>query len=152
MGCREGSAAGKPKVYSETPLQALSVTMWAFGKLRLYIQPPLAEMLINTFHQGIVEGAMEHPQAISNVLWACASLGYAPSAMTLQDLKVVLRCCIHGKMAGYAQDCACQCHRPCCHLPSCLPMHTLCNNHTMLSNAEFRWSPNWQDALDLHLA
>lgn len=130
--------------------------MWAFGKLRLYVQPPLAERLINTFHQGMVEGAAKHPQLITNVLWACASLGYAPSAATLQDLKVFIPMLLHPKKwLSMDQAYADQHHWSCSNMvlvavmpanadlmpgPYCFPM------------LMFRWSPNWQDALHLHLA
>ena len=50
---------------------------------------------VEFFHQGIMRGA-DDPKGISLMLWACASLGYAPSAAMLVDFKVTpLHCTSH---------------------------------------------------------
>ena len=67
-------------------MQSLSVTMCAFATLRLHIAPSLAELILTRFYQGLVQGADE-PQGLSNVLWACASLGYLPPPHMLQQFK-----------------------------------------------------------------
>ncbi len=71
---------------SAANMQSLSVAMCAFAYLRLHIEPALAELIITRFYQGLVQG-VDEPQGVSNVLWACASLGYLPPPHMLQCFK-----------------------------------------------------------------
>ena len=42
-------------------------------------------------HRGVMQ-AFDDRQAIHNMLWACATLGYVPSTRMLQDFEVTLLC------------------------------------------------------------
>ena len=72
-------------------LQSFQNIMWGFGTLRFFVPPQLAETIVAALHRGVVQGS-DDPQAIHNILWACATLGYVPSKHMLQDFKVTLLC------------------------------------------------------------
>ncbi|KAL3146839.1 hypothetical protein ABBQ38_014813 [Trebouxia sp. C0009 RCD-2024] len=58
-------------------MQSLAVVMTAFATMRLHIDASVAELLLKRFYEGTLQGADE-PQGLSNLLWACASLGFCP--------------------------------------------------------------------------
>ena len=57
-------------------MQCLSVVMVAFATLRFYT-PSVAELVVRRFHEGLLKGS-DQPQGLSNLIWACASLGFCP--------------------------------------------------------------------------
>ena len=71
---------------SADQMHSLSMTMWALATMRLHTDPELAERIVTRLYQGVIQG-LAAPQAIVNVLWACASLGYSPSRHMLQQFK-----------------------------------------------------------------
>ena len=72
-------------------LQSLQNVMWGLATLRFFLPPQLAETAVATLHRGVMQG-FDDPQAVRNILWACATLGYVPSSRMLEDFKVTLLC------------------------------------------------------------
>ena len=67
-------------------MQSMSMTMCALAHMRLHIKPALAELMVTKVYLGLLQG-MSAPLAIANILWACATLGYAPQGYMLQRFK-----------------------------------------------------------------
>ncbi|DBA81044.1 TPA: hypothetical protein ACH3X2_007246 [Trebouxia sp. C0005] len=72
---------------SKDHMRSLGTIMASFTFFRLHVEPPLAELIITRFHQGLLLGATPDPQSLRLVLWACASLGYLPAPHMLHCFK-----------------------------------------------------------------
>ncbi len=71
---------------SKDHMRSLSTIMASFTSFGLHVDPPLAELIITRFYQGLLLGAGD-PQSVRLVLWACASLGYLPAPYMLHCFK-----------------------------------------------------------------
>lgn len=65
-------------------IQSLALSMHSFANMRFHVQASTAELIIKRFYEGLARG-IDEPQALSNVMWACASLGYSPPPYMLQQ-------------------------------------------------------------------
>ena len=67
-----------------TQMQSLARIMHAFANMQLHVHPSIAELILRHIYEGLAKGTDE-PEELSNIVWACASLGYSPPTYMLQQ-------------------------------------------------------------------